>query len=485
MSLSAVIAKGEYLNSQMLERKRMTEEYITRKHSHFYCILPSTIAYLLVIFLAPVWFVSAFQGRAEPSSVRQTLRIRAVGTVMMGSDFPSQDYLPPNDGASYFRKVQSLLADADLTFANLEGPLFDGGKTHKCTYKNNCFAFRIPKRYGAYLRKAGIDLISLANNHARDFGEDGIVSTTALLDSLGIGWSGPAGTFASVKRHGLRVGMVAFHTACHSNYMNDLKTAEQLVRNIGAKHDVVLVSFHGGAEGTDALHVPNEREFFCNEDRGHVRAFAHRMVDAGADLVIGHGPHVPRGMEIYRRRLIAYSLGNFATYGLFSLKGPRGTGLILEATLDREGRFLEGRILPTRQTGKGVPVCDPEGTAITLVRKLSIEDFLETSVLVSRSGRLIERFRPDLRTQREFDPFSNTIRSPVALASQKNNVRMESLSLSWPLRRPVPLLRKKYFPPLSLELPGFQGRPMQSRPSENPKFVQSSFKREIIGQRDF
>lgn len=365
---------------------------------------------LLLALLIPLQITLSHPwDETQSSSHGSTLRIRAVGTVMMGTDYPSEDFLPPNDGADYFLDVRELLADADITFANLEAALYDSGETYKSSFRNHAYAFRTPTRYGRYLSEAGIDLISLANNHAFDFGEEGLVSTTLLLDSLGIGWSGPVWTSASIQRNGLRVGMIAFHTANHCNCMNDLETAELLVRNFDAKHDVVLISFHGGAEGNKALHVPTEREFFCDEDRGHVRLFARHVVDAGADLVLGHGPHVPRGMEIYRNRLIAYSLGNFATYGRFSLKGARGIGLVLEATLDSKGRFLEGRILPTRQMDGGIPVRDHQASAIHLVRKLSIEDFLETSVVISSNGKILQRFRPDLRTLRKYHPSVSSI----------------------------------------------------------------------------
>jgi poly-gamma-glutamate capsule biosynthesis protein CapA/YwtB (metallophosphatase superfamily) len=373
--------------------------------------------WLCILSLTP-WVLPVSQAVSEKSASypKPTLRIRAVGTVMPGTDYPSEEHLPPNDGRDYFDEVRALLSDADLTFANLEAALCDSGETWKSRYRKQAYAFRTPRRYGRYLKDGGIDLVSIANNHARDFGEDGLVSTTSLLDSLGIAWSGPVGTYASLERNGLRVGMIAFHTACHSNYMNDLETAERLVRRVDAGHDVVLISFHGGAEGNEALHVPNEREFFCDEDRGHVRLFARRMVDAGADLVLGHGPHVPRGMETYRNRLIAYSLGNFATYGRFCLKGARGTGLVLEAILDDEGCFIEGRILPTRQIDRGIPIRDHQGRATALVRKLSIEDFLDTSVLISRNGRILERFRPDLRSLRKLSPDLSPVQQPVVIS---------------------------------------------------------------------
>jgi hypothetical protein len=134
--------------------------------------------------------------------------------------------------------------------------------------------------------------------------------------------------------------------------------------------------------------VPTGEERFYGENRGDLRKFTHLAVDSGADLVIGHGPHVLRGMEIYRDRLIAYSLGNFATYGRFNLTGAMGVGAVLEAVLDREGRLVSGRILPTRQVGEGVPEKDPAGSALKYVRMLSAEDFPETGVLVDAEGAI-------------------------------------------------------------------------------------------------
>ena len=91
-------------------------------------------------------------------------------------------------------------------------------------------------------------------------------------------------------------------------------------------------------------------------------------------------------MEIYRERLIAYSLGNFATYGRFNLSGATGVGAVLEAVLDEQGRFISGRILPTRQVGEGVPEKDPAGSALQYVRLLSREDFPESGVVVDAEG---------------------------------------------------------------------------------------------------
>jgi len=320
------------------------------------------------------------------------LRLRAVGDVMMGTDFPSEGYLPPEDGADLFADVSEWLEDATLTFANLEGPLCDGGSTDKCGEStSNCYAFRTPTRYGQYLQEAGVDVASIANNHALDFGDSCRSETEATLDELGIAYSGRPGSVATLERGGLRIGVVAFHTAPHSNYLLDYDGAVDLVRAADQDHDLVVVSFHGGAEGESALHTPDGTEYFYGSNRGDLRRFAHSVIDAGADLVLGHGPHVPRAMEVYEGRLVAYSLGNFATYGRFSLRGNKGISLVLEAQLDADGRFVSGSILPVRLVDGGFPVQDEGAEVIPLVRELSQADFPETGVLVGEDGTLLPR----------------------------------------------------------------------------------------------
>ena len=136
--------------------------------------------------------------------------------------------------------------------------------------------------------------------------------------------------------------MVAFAPNVGSNSLNDPQIGLPLVTELAAKHDIVIVSFHGGAEGNGAEVLPFAREIFAGEDRGNVVEFAHAMIDAGADLVLGHGPHVVRPLELYHDRLIAYSLGNFATYYGISVEGIRGIAPILLVTLDDEGKFVTG-----------------------------------------------------------------------------------------------------------------------------------------------
>ncbi len=327
--------------------------------------------------------------RARPAlPPGRTLRLRLVGDIMIGTTSPHPTaHLPPDDGAGYFDAVDEALADADITFGNLEGPLCDTTvRAAKCQGDAPCYAFRQPTRYAGLLVEAGFDLLSIANNHMMDFEAPCRDQTIATLDSAGLAWSGPPGSVATVEHEGIRVAMIAFHTARHSNYINDHDNARALVELADRTHDLVIVSFHGGAEGSRAMRVPDRMETFYGEKRGHLRRFARDVVGAGADLVVGHGPHVLRGLELVDGRLVAYSLGNFATYGRFNLSGPLGIAGILEVELDHEGRLIRGRLVPTRQRDPGVPELDPEGRGIGLLRDLTRQDFPETGPVIARDG---------------------------------------------------------------------------------------------------
>jgi poly-gamma-glutamate capsule biosynthesis protein CapA/YwtB (metallophosphatase superfamily) len=328
---------------------------------------------------------------ALPPPTHPGLTLAAVGDIMMGTDFP-ENILPDDDGVGFLTAVTPFLSQPDVTFGNLEGVLQDGGEPVKqCKNKNICFLFRSPTRYATYLAQAGFDVMSLANNHARDFGEEGRSSSMAALDAVGIRHSGREGTVASWIANGRRVALVAFAPNVGSNSLNDPQIGLPLVTQLAATHDIVIVSFHGGAEGNGAEVLPFAREIFAGEDRGNVVEFAHAMVDAGADLVLGHGPHVVRPMELYRDRLIAYSLGNFATYYGISVEGIRGIAPILFCTLDDEGRFVSGRVEATTQIRPAGPSPDPTGAVISLLRNLTGNAFPAGSLEIREDGTLAIR----------------------------------------------------------------------------------------------
>jgi hypothetical protein len=236
---------------------------------------------------------------------------------------------------------------------------------------------------------AGFDVLSLANNHARDFGEEGRTSTMTALDQAGILHSGREGDFASIEINNIKIAVLAYAVTKESNMMLDYDLAEATVAEYAASHDIVIVSFHGGAEGVDAINIPFAEEEYFGEPRGDVVMFAHRMVDAGADLLIGHGPHVVRAAERYKDRLIAYSLGNFATYYGISVAGIKGIAPILTATLDGEGRFVEGKIVSTVQLRPDGPSIDEKQRALNLMRGLSIEDFEKSGLTFLPDGKLV------------------------------------------------------------------------------------------------
>jgi hypothetical protein len=270
--------------------------------------------------------------------------------------------------------------------------LQDGGEPVKqCKNPKICFLFRSPARYATYFKLAGFDALSLANNHARDFGEQGRSASMAALDAAGIRHSGREGTTASWVANGRRIGLVAFAPNVGSNQLNEPELATALVADLAAKNDVVIVSFHGGAEGNGAEKLPFAREIFVGEDRGNVVEFAHAMVDAGADIVLGHGPHVVRPMELYHDRLIAYSLGNFATYYGISVEGIRGVAPILLVTLDEQGRFVSGRIESTTQVRPAGPARDPANGVLTLLRTLTGTAFPAGELVIGEDGSLGRR----------------------------------------------------------------------------------------------
>jgi len=332
--------------------------------------------------------------REEPIEPGRDLRserltIAAVGDIMLGTDYP-ENHLPDDDGIGFLQAVTPWLSEPDLTFGNLEGVLLDGGEPgKKCSNPKVCYLFRSPPRYAKHLSAAGFDVMSVANNHARDFGEDGRLATMQTLAVAGIRHSGLEGDFATLVVNELNIAVLAYAVTKNSNMMLDYEIAFETIAKFSAMHDIVMVSFHGGAEGRDVTGIPFAEEEYFGEPRGDVVLFARGAVDAGADLVVGHGPHVVRGMERYRERLIAYSLGNFATYYGISVDGIKGLAPILVAVLDGEGRFIEGQFRSTVQIRPGGPVPDPQQRALKLVRGLSRQDFGDPGLQFGEDGRIL------------------------------------------------------------------------------------------------
>ena len=319
---------------------------------------------------------------------QDTLTIAMTGDIMMGTTFPSL-MLPANQGRDLFRDAKGILRRADLALGNLEGTLCDGGRSTKGNGPNS-YSFRTPTSYAHLLREAGFDYLSMANNHANDFGLEGIQSTEHCLDSMCILYSGIAGRVESsvIERQGLRIGLCAFGHNSYTLKHTDLETVGRIVDKLVKETDLVIVSFHGGAEGRTRNHLPQGSETFLGENRGAVRQLAHFCIDHGADVVYGHGPHVTRAIEVYKGRFIAYSLGNFCTPYNVNLTGISGYAPLVEIKIDHQGRFLDGQIHSMLQQRSIGPRLDRSHRAALEMKSLSEADVPHSEARIDRTGAI-------------------------------------------------------------------------------------------------
>ncbi|WP_052050227.1 CapA family protein [Leptolyngbya sp. KIOST-1] len=313
-----------------------------------------------------------------------TLTIKAVGDIIPGSDY--QRYRLPEDWQYLFGSIQYHLGDADITFGNFESTLTEVPRSAKDTSRGNVFAFRTPPWYASVLKEAGFDVLSVANNHSMDFAQQGFEDTIAHIEAAGMKAVGRKNEILYVEARGQTVAFIGFSTYPEHNRVQDLEAAIALVQTAKAQADIVVVSFHAGKEGTDATVTRDQTEFFFSENRGNVVQFSRTVIDHGADLVLGHGPHVPRALELYQGKLIAYSLGNFVGYRSLSTVGPLGTSLILQTDLDAGGNFVGGRIIPVALDRNGVPYLDDHFGGVILIRQFTQRDFPDTPLTIDDLG---------------------------------------------------------------------------------------------------
>lgn len=322
------------------------------------------------------------------AQIKDTVTVIGVGDIMMGSNYPDNSGLPPNDGQSLFKEVEEVLKSADVTMGNLEGVLLDQGGTPKtCRDPKVCYVFRSPEHYTQNLVTAGFDVMSLANNHAGDFGKAGRRSSMAALDKAGINHAGQVTKpYTLFDKDGIKYGFAAFAPNGGCVNINDLKRAKEIVAHLDSLADIVIISFHGGAEGPQHQHVSKSNELFHGENRGNVYLFAHTVIDAGADIVFGHGPHVVRGVEVYKDRFVAYSLGNFCTYGGINVAGINGYAPIIKVYTDTKGVFFKGQITSGIQSFRAPVSIDSQKQAIRKIRELTKDDFNDPALSIDDNG---------------------------------------------------------------------------------------------------
>jgi len=366
------------------------------KYKVFY-VTVAVVLTVVMIFgagnILPASSVNRHQGRdvLHPFQRKDTISFALTGDIMMGTTFPDSA-LPYREGAFLFKEVKSVLLHADVAAGNLEGTLCDGGESRK-TVSQISYAFRTPVSMGHHLQEAGYDFLSLANNHSFDFGLPGLKSTEHVLDSLKILYAGVAGRkeTAILERNGLKIGFCAFGHNSYTVPHTDSLTVFKVINRIRPLVDILVVSFHGGAEGASKSHLPYGKEIFLEEDRGTLRDFAHYCVDLGADIVYGHGPHVVRCMEVYKKRFIAYSLGNFCTPKGINVKGISGYAPIVEIKVDAKGRFLFGKVHPFKQKWGVGPRIDKTGMVIKQIRQLNASDVPHSEAYVDTKGNILYR----------------------------------------------------------------------------------------------
>ena len=346
----------------------------------------------VVIAIVGLWSAA---GSAQPAAASDTTPVRVCvgGDVTLGTNLDTswvdraaawmrrRPRALPNP-AELLAPLVPLVSDADVVLVNLEGAVGDDSVVAKCAAgASGCFALRMPAASARAIRgltARGDVVANVANNHVRDAGVGGFTRTLDLLRAAGVRVTG-ADTLATpvVTARGDTVAFLGFASSAGPD-VRDLAAVRRHVARAAARYRRLVVTMHVGAEGNGAQRTRDTMETYLDERRGNPVAFAHAAVDAGAALVVGHGPHVVRAMEWRNGALVAYSLGNLVTYGPFSLGAPKNRGGFLCAELDAAGRVTAAQLRSTRQRAPGIVGPDRSARAAVLADSLSRLDFPRT-----------------------------------------------------------------------------------------------------------
>lgn len=330
-------------------------------------------------------------GAPDGGNATEAVRVCAGGDVTLGTNLDTTWTKPMSDWLKrpvpalprpdrLLRPLQPLLSDADVVLVNVEGAIGSGPvEKPKCEPEaRGCFALRQPPATASALRALsprGQVVGNLANNHSRDAGADGMARTIALLRRAHVRITGVDTLATPVATwNGDTVAFLGFSTSTGPD-PRDLAAVTRHVSRAAARYPLLVVTMHMGAEGRSAQRTRDTMEVYFEERRGNAVAFAHAAADAGAKLVVGHGPHVIRAMEWRNATLIAYSLGNLVTYGPFSLREPLNRGAILCATLDAKRGVVGAFLRPTKQRAPGRVSSDRSSRSVIIADSLSRLDF--------------------------------------------------------------------------------------------------------------
>jgi Bacterial capsule synthesis protein PGA_cap len=333
---------------------------------------------------------SPSQAAQTPANLPATVSIKAVGDIIPGTNFP-YNKLPENKDI-LFKSVKPYLQGSDILFGNFESTMTDYPYSSKGNGGGMLFAFRTPPSYAKILKDVGFDVLSVANNHSYDFHEQGFKDTIKNIDSNGMKAVGKRDQIVYKNVKGVNFAFIGFsnYGEVHNSLL-ELKAGAEIVKKAKQKADIVVISVHAGAEGTGAINVRNKTEFFYGENRGNMVLFSRTMIDAGADLILGHGPHVMRALELYKGKLIAYSLGNFMGYRTLSTAGELGQSLILDVKMNPQGDFVSGKIIPVELNSRGIPFIDDDFSSVGLMRSLTKSDFPNTGLKIDDKGQILKK----------------------------------------------------------------------------------------------
>lgn len=369
-------------------------------------VLVGALAVLLSAF-------GSLRATAQDTTVaapKKPIRVCAGGDVTLGTNLDTawarlganrlrRDFGISATPASLLAPLRPVFADADVVLVNVEMAIGEGRvEKSKCGPRSrNCYAFRAPTSAAAAIRELGTGdarvVGNVANNHARDAGDDGVPITARHLRQAGVLVTGMDTLATPVAlASGDTIGVLGFYTSEAAPDLRDAAAVQRHVARAVARYAAVVVTAHQGAEGAAAQRTKDATEYFLESriDRGNPVAFARAALVAGASLVVNHGPHVLRAGEWMGDRLALYSLGNLVTYGPFNNSEPLNRGAVACADIVDRG-VVSATLRPTVQRAAGVVAADPGGRALALIDSLSALDFPATGARVLPSGEIVRR----------------------------------------------------------------------------------------------
>ena len=328
---------------------------------------------------------------SQTKNKNQFITLKLVGDIVLPRNFTKgTNQKEPKIDNTYLDPLKPYLQGQDLLIGNLEGAITNYSIPRKAAGDNK-YSFRSDYKSAEILKDLKFDCLHIANNHTRDFYDQGLWDTRDFCQKNGILAAGLKDEIVCKDIRGVRFSFVGFHYA-NPEYFNSIHNTEkavELIKCARENSDVVVVTIHAGAEGASSANVSDKEEAYFREKRGNIYAFSRLLIDHGADLIVTSGPHIVRPIEIYKGKLIAYSLGNFLGYGgAFSRAGHLNYSLILDVTVNASGDFVRGKVIPLVFDSNGIPQYDKKGKIIEIINKLNKTNFPHNTLEIDKTGVL-------------------------------------------------------------------------------------------------